>query len=265
MKRILTTLAMLTAFAFGASAQRSIDMEVTLISPTADTPVTTVLGCGTTDTLRMNILAINRGPDQILTGDTVWYGSPRSDIGYISGFLADTTYGVGDTVVAGNLNIAYSQIMKLWGSDGSGGLVEIAKADLNTNNATYAAIFSIERIGGVTSAVNDDNTDNNYGVGLVRLNCATGLTDLFGTKKEALNAYPNPTTGKLTFKYNFENTTASVRITDIAGRVVMSQEYGKQSGVKEITMDVSALNNGMYFMELVAGEKHAISKVSVQK
>lgn len=265
MKRILTTLALLSAFAFGAAAQRSCDIEILVPAPSKDTPLT-VLGCATTDTLRMELIGINHGPQALLQGDTFWYNSPLSDVDYVRGFIIDTTYNAGDTVLFQDLPIGYASIKKLWGSDGGTGLVEVGKDDFVTNS-NYAALFIMSRIGGNGTTVTDPNDDNNYDYGIVKYVCGgTSLDDLFGnSKKQTLVTYPNPTTGKLAFKYNFENTAASVRITDIAGRVVMTQEFGKQSGVREISLDVTALNNGMYFLELTAGNNHAISKVTVQK
>lgn len=265
MKRILTTLALLSAFAFGAAAQRTCDIEILVPSPSKDTPFT-VLGCATTDTLRMDLIGINHGPDALQQGDTFWYNSPLSDLSYINGFIVDTTYNEGDTVLFETLSIGYAEINKLWGSDGGTGLVEVGKDDFTTNS-NYAALFQMARIGGNGTTVTDPDDDNNYDYGIVSYVCGgTSLDDLFGgNKKQTLVTYPNPTTGKLAFKYNFENTAASVRITDIAGRVVMSQEFGKQSGVREISLDVTSLNNGMYFLELTAGNNHAISKVTVQK
>lgn len=266
MKRIFTTLALLTAFASGASAQRSCDIEVMLVTPTTDTPVTTVLGCGTTDSLRMNVIAINNGPGSLVKNDTFWYNSPLSDVNYVRGFLVDTTYGVGDTLLAGNITMAYSQIKKLWGSSGSG-LAEVPKASFNTNNTIYAAVFSCDRIGGYGgSAVTDPDEDNNADVGLVKINCGTGIDDLFGNSKmQTLATYPNPAYDKVSFKYNFNNNAATVRITDIAGRIVLSRDFGKQSGEKELSMDITALKNGMYYLELITDDKRAISKITVQK
>lgn len=110
---------------------------------------------------------------------------------------------------------------------------------------------------------------NNYNcknVYIKNRNGKTGLGDIFkGAEKVTLVTYPNPASNLVSFKFDFANTTASVRITDIAGRVVMTKEFGKLSGEKELNMDISALNNGMYYLELTTDGKRGISKFTVQK
>jgi hypothetical protein len=47
---------------------------------------------------------------------------------------------------------------------------------------------------------------------------------------------------------------------------LITKNYGKQStGEKELTLDISALQNGMYYVELTADDKRAISKLTVRK
>ena len=261
MKRILTTLAVLAAFAFGASA-RTTAVKAVWISP--DPSVLNTLPCN--DSFTVEFLFINAGPETVTVADTFFFQAPFTPQGRIN--LRPTTAPIpaNDTIVHYRFKTKISQLQRLADPNNNNTIVYPPFANGNYLMFIQAAGFynaTTAPAGALEMEENDDIADG----AAVKIDCGgTGIDDLFGnTQKQALNIYPNPTTGKLNFKYNFDNTAASVRVTDIAGRVVMTQEFGKQSGVKEISLDVSALNNGMYFVELTAGGKQAVSKVTVQK
>jgi hypothetical protein len=259
MKRIFTSIALLTAFAFGASAQqRTTELETLWISP--DTGVINTLPC--TDSFDVEFLYINRGPNDILVTDTFFFYGPFTPEGQVNYVVPDSTVKVNDTLIHYGFKMAVAEIELLASlTDGSFLNAPFDDDDYfmfsqgqGFYNAQTPPAGYLELLDGASA-----------GTG-VKIDCATGLTDLFGnSKKQTLVTYPNPTNGKLAFKFNFNNTVASVRITDIAGRVVMTKEFGKQSGEKELSMDISTLNNGMYFLELTAGDVRAVGKVTVQK
>lgn len=259
MKRILTTLAVLTAFAFGASA-RTTAVKAVWISP--DPTALNTLPCN--DSFEVEFLFINAGPETVTVADTFFFQAPFTPQGQINYAKTDAPIPTNDTIVHYRFKTKISILRRL--ANSSGTIVYPPFANDNYVMFTQAAGFYNAASLPPGALEMEDNDDIGDG-GPVKIDCGgTGIDDLFGnTQKQALNIYPNPTTGKLNFKYNFDNTAATVRVTDIAGRVVMTKEFGKQSGVKEISLDVSALNNGMYFVELTAGGKQAISKVTVQK
>lgn len=84
---------------------------------------------------------------------------------------------------------------------------------------------------------------------------------------EALIVYPNPAANTLKFDYEFkQNTVASLIIRDVTGRVVKTQNFGRQVvGTETFTTDIASLPNGNYVAEFQTGEVTAVSKFTVAK
>lgn len=77
-------------------------------------------------------------------------------------------------------------------------------------------------------------------------------------------AYPNPAKDYFQLDYNFDNANnASVEILNVVGSVVRSQSIQGLNGTAKI--DISELNNGVYFYNVVVdGRKVASKKLVVQ-
>jgi len=71
----------------------------------------------------------------------------------------------------------------------------------------------------------------------------------------AITVYPNPTAEK--FFINTEKS-AAVRIYDISGRLVKSQQYDR-SGV-----NVSDLNSGIYMVEITIDNQKSVKRISIK-
>jgi hypothetical protein len=135
-------------------------------------------------------------------------------------------------------------------------------------NGTYKYPIIFDGFTADTTVVKDPVSNNNGTTPTFIINCTTGIDELLGgLPKSSLNLYPNPATAsEVRMKFAFNNENATVRVSDIAGRVLITKNYGKQStGEKELTLDISALQNGMYYVELTADDKRAISKLTVRK
>ncbi len=243
MKKILTSLALLCAVVTGANAQRVADWRVLVASPEEGSTVH-FNGGDSTDVV---YYFINNGPDSVIAGDTILFQDP---FGSVSLYLDDPAFvvGMGDTVSFARGRVAIT-------------------GDVDNGPAEWcAAAFVID---GVTNDfMTDPDTMNNVSCNNVTfVNHTTSIGSIKGLAKEAISVYPNPATNNIGFKYNFAaNTVATVNVTDVTGRTVIVKELGKQvAGPKEFTLDVSALSNGMYYMELVTDEKRAVSKFNINK
>lgn len=78
---------------------------------------------------------------------------------------------------------------------------------------------------------------------------------VLSNKLEATKIYPNPTNSKLKLQLPSSVTNANVVITDAQGREVYT------TGINSVvnTIDVSALNEGVYFVN-IANENYAVTK-----
>ncbi|MCL2132593.1 MAG: T9SS type A sorting domain-containing protein, partial [Lentimicrobiaceae bacterium] len=69
------------------------------------------------------------------------------------------------------------------------------------------------------------------------------------TLKNIPKLYPNPTTGKLSvFSYQLSEMGGEVEIYDVVGQVVGAYRIRPEN--TEITIDISHLSAGMYFLKI---------------
>lgn len=78
--------------------------------------------------------------------------------------------------------------------------------------------------------------------------------------------YPNPASTKLTVTFDFDKQEQyTARITDLTGRVVLTETGNVTPSANTFTYNTAALNNGMYIYELHFADKNLITKVSIAK
>lgn len=68
-------------------------------------------------------------------------------------------------------------------------------------------------------------------------------------------AYPNPTSGLLKFNLANDESVYQAKVYDMTGRVVMNKQIAAQG-----TMDVSALQSGSYFIQLVSDKETLVNR-----
>lgn len=88
----------------------------------------------------------------------------------------------------------------------------------------------------------------------VRVEDPTGVNETQGST--FVSVFPNPGDGLFNLAVSGLNgTTVSSEVYDVSGRLVQSANYGTQSGVFQTQVDLSNLENGTYFIEVMVGEK----------
>ena len=273
MKRIYTTLALLGVFATSAFAQKTIDLS---ISPLFPVNGTTYANLAEGDTFYMAAIVTNNGPGTLGAGDTIvitrelgMTGNPgiTTTGGYLATNLPNTFAGGSDTLVW-----AFVEGSVLGTLDDETDV--ICNFPVNaTADTSFMYIYGFNADGlftdaGIDGSGNISSTGNNiFFWNDVSFGAPSSLEAISGLKKEQLVTYPNPAVNEIGFKYDFQkNSNAVIRVTDIAGRIVLTNELGNQVvGEKAFSLDISALNNGMYQLELITDGKRAISKFSVKK
>ena len=77
------------------------------------------------------------------------------------------------------------------------------------------------------------------------------------------NAYPNPSRGQTTFKYQLpQRSEVSLTVYNVMGQAVKRFDLGAQpAGYHQISWNGSALPNGIYFYRLTAGSFTATRKL----
>jgi len=89
-------------------------------------------------------------------------------------------------------------------------------------------------------------------------NGPNGLNDL--TLNElGINLYPNPSSGKVTIELNAElNGTMKLKVLDITGKEVLSQEASVSVGANNLIIDLATLDAGYYLVHIVIGDKTSV-------
>jgi len=265
MKKILTLAAMVAGLAFGANAQKHIDLQLTALTPlTGDAFSNLAAG----DSFYIYGIVKNLGTDAVEATDTIQF--------HAGGFASDNSQGYeifnrwyGLTIASGASD-TIGMLVKQGQNYGAGDNGNVtAKFPTNANDTIYAYV-SGESVAdgpyddpGYDPNLGDDALDldgNNFFVSAISFG-STGIKDA-KISKGSLNVFPNPANNQISFTNNFATTTtASVRITDIAGRVVKTMDLGKQSaGTKTYNVDIAELNKGMYYIELVTESTRSINK-----
>lgn len=239
MKKILTSLALLGALVTSSFAQRSVHLDV-IRTTSSDT---VVIDSVNQVSFITQFAVINTGPDSLIATDSLMGVSPYSSWYYIF----DTTFPVGDTIafIPDTLNFATGPETGDFDFCDSVWAVSTSATDIITDPSPAPTCFNVY-------------IWNRNGVGIDNLSSLT---------KTSLDIFPNPATSTVNIKYSFSATTpAAIRVTDITGRVVLNQDLGKQTpGAQQFSVDVSALNNGIYTIELITDQQRAISKLTISK
>lgn len=82
----------------------------------------------------------------------------------------------------------------------------------------------------------------------------------------AAAVYPNPASTKLTVTFSYDKEEVyTARITDLMGRVVLSDEGKVTTGDNTLEYNTANLNNGMYILEVRTGEKALVTKINIAK
>jgi len=293
MKRIYMAIALVGALTTGANAQKALKIE--FVKPTANQTFT-----NTPDSVYYQFKITNNGPDAVnaAQGDTL---SVMVDIQYFGCVLQNIKWlkiDIPANIPAGQSG-TYRLTTELGGqfwSDATApkvsvtpdskwcpkvavfGLsttdegtfffqgnpgVDVTKInDAFTNATTQAQLGDLLMLGLSGDALATQNGVT-FGSGAAdKCGGGVGIIEFGGDSKVALNVYPNPVMDNLNFDFNLDKAAnAVVRITDIAGRTVKTQDLGKvKAGDHKFSINVSNLNSGLYMVEVSAEGKRFVSK-----
>ncbi len=78
-----------------------------------------------------------------------------------------------------------------------------------------------------------------------------------------INVYPNPTTGKFTVSVDNASEVVVVKVGDILGNVLDVEVRDNLNG--EYSVDMSAVADGVYFVQVRNGDFYATKRITVSK
>ncbi len=94
----------------------------------------------------------------------------------------------------------------------------------------------------------------------LRVANATGIEENFDMS-HAIEVYPNPTEGVAHITISGDFNPTSMRITDVAGRVMANENV---KGQKIVNINAEQYDKGIYFVEFTDGENKAVKKLIVK-
>ncbi|HEY0976513.1 MAG TPA: T9SS type A sorting domain-containing protein [Flavobacteriales bacterium] len=98
----------------------------------------------------------------------------------------------------------------------------------------------------------------------VPMEVALGLDDEMLERGFAV--FPNPTANILNVKFELPSSgTVQMVVTNVLGEQVLVSNKGFGSGAQRTTLDLSGLDQGMYYLTLISGDKRSTRAVSVTK
>lgn len=248
MKKIYALLAF--AFLFSARASASPDTANLVVMHSVQTNDTVFIDSPSAPNFYVMYRFTNLGPDTLATTDTLFMNTPYAN--YY--FLLTTVGGIG---VGDTINFLDTVNFVSGPPDGTIPWCDSIWAKHNNN-----------------TVITDPNLQNNKVCNNVIVHhiTTTGIGEklVAGPKYKGqaiLGLYPNPANNSFNFDYEFPvyGTDATVYVMDLAGRVVRQQSLGRMNGTKKVSVDVSSLSTGTYFVELRANNVRSIGKLSIQK
>ncbi len=105
---------------------------------------------------------------------------------------------------------------------------------------------------------------NSFGNGIRMGDLTTDINEL-NTANDAINIYPNPTTGIITLNfYNKENTSLKIKLSNIKGQLIYSKESKEAAGIYTHTFSIDTYSKGIYFLTIITDQETVVRKVVLE-
>ncbi len=162
----------------------------------------------------------------------------------------------GNVQAGGSLFKAGRRIILKNGFRGKNGF--IAQIDTMINNCPESTCNNISgnRIGG------GSQKDKNYTINYIN-ESKLYTSYLKQTKFKTTKIIPNPTSSSITIQTLDNSPVQSILIKDLTGKILLQQSFSASSN--SVTLDVSALSDGLYLCEIHTNVSVATEKIIVQR
>ncbi|MEP7171133.1 MAG: choice-of-anchor tandem repeat GloVer-containing protein [Bacteroidota bacterium] len=91
--------------------------------------------------------------------------------------------------------------------------------------------------------------------------CRAGESEQI-SEEVKMDVFPNPTNGFATIKFSSNiNQSCELIIADLTGRIIEHEQFNSTAGVNELSLDMSNLIKGIYFVKIKASGKETVKRV----
>lgn len=246
MKKIYTILSAMLCLSIGAKAQRQLDIATTLIAPANGTTI------ASQQPFNFSFSIKNVGTQNVKVTDTIVYAITLGGQAITTnGLVLNQPLAANATVTTPVSNASF-----------------MFPATANGNQQFCVVALIVNRS---ADSSKDINMSNNAGCSQVTLinGSAAGVQNI--TYSVVTNSvkeiYPNPVSDMANLSISLVvKSEVSVRVLDLSGRVVLTQNEGSLSqGDHIVKLNTSALQNGMYLYQVVMGENVSSGKLFISK
>lgn len=245
MKKLFTLIAFI-GFAFGANAQRHVNLATRAV---ALWDADTVYHSG--DKFPFKVLITNFGPDSLRTSDTVFVQvAANADTVWATLQMGSLALGAGQSVIVSDTNLTDPAIViHTWHGYASDSLKTFCARQI-LQNRTQNPI--------------DDTIANNTVCGTNMI-----LVDVHNLNAaiNGLKIYPNPAQSYINFDLTLNKSgNTSIRIMDVTGRIVLNEDKGKlTAGNHKLSLNIADLSNGVYIYQVMVGDEITNGRFSIAK
>lgn len=236
----------------------SYDLEVLLNNPASTSLQAPTASQQVSFTLR------NNGPSKVPAGSTLWFGFLHvnnatqqenlysintNTLNNVDGVVLNTDFMPGQSISSANLGTVISNASISTSTYGNGDIVALWCLGVGEDPNSV-----------IPTDPNDADNDNNLDYFIIDLEngSSSGIEEL---SMDAIQLYPNPTTGKVLIDLNSTFKNVEVVIYDITGKSVAKVN---EVGAKSIVLDLSNLASGVYQVA-VRTEKGIVMKKVVRE
>ncbi|MEP7169686.1 MAG: T9SS type A sorting domain-containing protein [Bacteroidota bacterium] len=87
----------------------------------------------------------------------------------------------------------------------------------------------------------------------------------FNVQSSKFNVYPNPAHDKIKVSFDTkENSVFNIKLTDISGRMLLSENHEGNEGINTYELDLSHFSKGVYVLEVNSGVEEKNMKVVIE-
>lgn len=261
MKKIYTLLLATLGVSVAATAQRYADLDVTLVAPANASTIESGSQVSVVAQIK------NLGTDTVRTTDTLLYAYR------LNGQILPFT----------NPNNPSAPAVTVFGVTLTNPLPPDSSFEFTPSpftvtfpaatNGNHEFCIEVQAVNRSIDSLVDTVAANNLGCSNVEFaggeeeNSVITLSFASGTRSVISAVYPNPATTSATFALNLvQNQNVTVKVVDLAGRVVLHEDKGTMlKGENEVTVNTNGLTPGLYLYQVIMGNHTATGKLNVAK
>jgi len=222
-------------------------------------------------------LPVNNGKMEILRGVTLWssFASVNTSNNSSAEVLIEDVI-CGDTKVLVSLPVNNDTAVAVIANATTVGMYTINVDAAGSKGHLFDWNFGDGNVGAGMTTSHTYTNGGQYEVQLIVTDTTCGSTDTSSYTfsnisieesilNTSLNVYPNPNNGEFRIDFDVEGLrNVEISISDIAGKIIYTNDLGKVSGTQREKVNLSDYAQGMYIVQLKSDDVVVSQKVSVQ-